>query len=63
LQSNEMEGAMKHKGERHVPDFSKKPKAQHSVAPDRKAAPAPPRVRAPQPKPQSTSAKSGRRGQ
>jgi hypothetical protein len=54
---------MKHKGERHIPDFSKKPKAQHSVAPDRKAASAPPQLRVPQPKPQATSAKSGRRGQ
>jgi hypothetical protein len=51
---------MKHKGERHVPDFSKKPKPQHGVAPDRKNAAPPPR--APQPKPQSTSSKSGRRG-
>ena len=52
---------MKHKGERHIPDFSKKPKTPHGVAPDRKAAT--PHDRAPQPKPQSTSAKSGRRGQ
>lgn len=53
---------MKHKGERNIPDFSKKPKAPpHGVAPDRNAAPPPP-VRAPQPKPQSTSSKSGRRG-
>ena len=54
---------MKHKGERHIPDFSKKPKAPHSVAPDRNAAPATPHVRPPQPKPQTTSSKSGRRGQ
>jgi hypothetical protein len=54
---------MKHKGERHIPDFSKKPKAQpHGVAPDRSAAP-PQAARAPQPKPQATSSKSGRRGQ
>ncbi len=53
---------MKHKGERHIPDFSKKPKAPHAVAPDRNAL-RPAAVRPPQPKPQSTSAKSGRRGQ
>ena len=53
---------MKHKGERHVPDFSKKPKTPHAVAPDRKQT-APPQARAPQPKPQATSVKSGRRGQ
>ena len=54
---------MKHKGERHIPDFSKKPKPDHPVGPDRKAMPAPPQVRTPQPKPQSTSSRSGRRGQ
>ena len=54
---------MKHKGERHIPDFSKKPKAPHSVAPDRHASNTQPRVPAPQPKPQATSSKSGRRGQ
>jgi hypothetical protein len=54
---------MKHKGERHIPDFSKKPKAAHPVAPDRRATGAPPPPRTPQVKPQSTSAKSGRRGQ
>jgi hypothetical protein len=54
---------MKHKGERKIPDFSKKPKASHPVTPDQHAPPAPPPVRAPQSKPQSTSAKSGRRGQ
>jgi hypothetical protein len=55
---------MKHKGERNIPDFSKKPKpAPHGVAPDRNAPQAPPPARAPQPKPQSTSSKSGRRGQ
>jgi hypothetical protein len=54
---------MKHKGERHIPDFSKKPKAPpHGVAPAKGAAQPPP-VRAPQPKPQSTSSKAGRRGQ
>jgi hypothetical protein len=54
---------MKHRGERHIPDFSKKPKEQHAVAPDRKAAATPAQLRAPQPKPQATSVKSGRRGQ
>ena len=54
---------MKHRGERHIPDFSKKPKEQHGVALDRKAAPPPPQARAPLPKPQATSTKSGRRGQ
>jgi len=57
------EEQMKHKGERHIPDFSKKPKAAHPVAPDRRATGAPPPPRTPQVKPQSTSAKSGRRGQ
>jgi len=53
---------MKHKGERNIPDFSKKPKAPpHGVAPDKNAGPTKP-VRAPQPKPQATSSKSGRRG-
>ena len=55
---------MRHKGERHIPDFSKKHKAPpHGVAPDKGASAAPRPVRAPQPKPQSTSSKSGRRGQ
>ena len=53
---------MKRKGERHIPDFSKKPKAQphQTVDPNRK-----PELhdRGPQPKPQATSSKSGRRGQ
>ena len=55
---------MKHKGERNIPDFSKKPKPRpdHGV-PDRQSAPTPPPARAPQPKPHSTSGKSGRRGQ
>jgi len=53
---------MKHKGERHIPDFSRKPKPQHGVTPDRDAAAPPPPAKAPQPKPQSTSSKSGRRG-
>lgn len=52
---------MKHKGERNIPDFSKKPKAApHTVAADKKTVPHRPRV--PQPKPQATSSKSGRRG-
>ena len=53
---------MKHKGERNIPNFSKKPKSSRPVASDRQQAPPPP-ARAPQPKPQSTSSKSGRRGQ
>jgi len=57
-----MEDSMKRKGERNIPDFSKKPKTSHSGTPDQQAPPAPPPVR-PQSKPQSTSAKSGRRGQ
>jgi len=54
---------MKHKGERQIPDFSKKPKAAHPVVPDRRAPSVPNSKRTPQGKPQSTSAKSGRRGQ
>lgn len=54
---------MKHKGERNIPDFSKKPKTPQPVAPDRRAPGAPPPTRTPQPKPQATSSKSGRRGQ
>jgi hypothetical protein len=54
-------GSVKHKGERHIPDFSKKPKTGPAINPDRK--PVAPPGRAPQPKPQSTSSKSGRRGQ
>ena len=54
---------MRHKGERNIPDFSKKPKASHPVAPDGHVPPASPLARAPQPKPKATSAKSGRRGQ
>lgn len=51
---------MKRKGNRDIPDFSKK-RAPSAVAPDAKPkAPAPPaQVRA---KPQSKSAKSGQRG-
>jgi hypothetical protein len=55
---------MKHKGERHIPDFSKKPKAPpHGVTPERTTGAASPPAKTPQPKPQSTSSKSGRRGQ
>lgn len=55
---------MRHKGERHIPDFSNARKATpHGVTPDRKA----PKTNAPhpkaaQPKPHGTSSKSGRRG-
>jgi hypothetical protein len=55
---------MKRKGERNIPNFSKKPTRSHPVASDRQQSPpATPPARAPQPKPQTTSAKSGRRGQ
>jgi len=53
---------MRHKGERHIPDFSRKPKPQHAVTPERQAAAPPPPSRTAQPKPPSTSSKSGRRG-
>jgi hypothetical protein len=54
---------MKHRGERHIPDFSKKDKNAHPIAPDRHAQSAPQPPRAPRVKPQATSAKSGgRRG-
>jgi hypothetical protein len=53
---------MKHKGERNIPDFSKKPKTGQPVAPDGRASNAKPPARAPQVKPQATSSKSGRRG-
>lgn len=54
---------MKHKGERNIPDFSKKPKTSHAVTPDRKGPAATSHARPTQPKPQATSAKSGgRRG-
>jgi hypothetical protein len=57
---------MKHKGERNIPDFSKKPKGPRpgQGVPERhnEATPAPP-ARAPQAKPQATSRKSGQRGQ
>jgi hypothetical protein len=54
---------MKHKGERHIPDFSSKKPTKNPVAPDRSPAAATPHVKPPQIKPQTTSAKSGRRGQ
>ncbi len=63
VDSTDSEDIMKHKGERHVPDFSKKPKTAHPVVPDRRAPNAPPLPRVPQVKPTATSAKSGRRGQ
>lgn len=52
---------MKRKGERNIPDFSRKTKPARSAEPTQKAAQA--HDRPPQPKPQATSAKSGRRGQ
>ncbi|HXT16040.1 MAG TPA: hypothetical protein VN706_10460 [Gemmatimonadaceae bacterium] len=56
---------MKHKGERQIPDFSKKPKAPQTprgVTPERNAQQSAKPARTPQPKPHSTSSKSGRRG-
>jgi hypothetical protein len=52
---------MKRKGERNIPDFSRKPKPIDHTTPQMKAAPL--HDRPPQPKPQATAAKSGRRGQ
>ena len=63
VESTDSEDSMKHKGERHIPDFSKKSKTAHPVVPDRRAPNAPPPPRVPQAKPAATSAKSGRRGQ
>jgi hypothetical protein len=54
---------MKRKGERHIPDFSRKPKPAHGVPPERQVSPAPVPQRSGQSKPQATSSKSGRRGQ
>jgi hypothetical protein len=56
---------MRHKGERHIPDFSPKHKtaAPHGVAPEPKRAKAATPVRPAAIKPHGTSAKSGRRGQ
>ena len=58
------EGTMRRKGERDIPDFSAKQKpTPHGVAPDRKLSKAQhPAARSASPKPQATSAKSGRRG-
>lgn len=52
---------MKRKGERNIPDFSRKPKPKDHSTPSAKTAPV--HDRPVQPKPQATSAKSGRRGQ
>lgn len=54
---------MRHKGEREIPDFSTKRKEPHGVAADRKLSKAAHPARPSAPKPQATSAKSGRRGQ
>jgi hypothetical protein len=54
---------MKRKGERHIPDFSKKPKTPGSMPAPRGGSAGAPPPSAPRPKPPSTSAKSGRRGQ
>ena len=59
---------MRHKGERHIPDFSPKHKAAspppHGVAPEPRLSKAQhPAARGPAVKPHATSAKSGRRGQ
>ena len=56
---------MRGKGERHIPDFSRKPKpvAHAASAPERTVAPTKPPVQTALPKPHGTSAKSGRRGQ
>ena len=53
---------MKRKGERNIPDFSKKPKTPGSAAPPSGGPGAAPPPNRPRPKPPSTSAKSGRRG-
>ena len=59
-----MEGTMRRKGERDIPDFSPKHKpTPHGVVPDRKLSKAQHPSRAAAPKPQATSAKAGRRGQ
>ena len=56
---------MRHKGARHIPDFSPKhkPATPHGVAPEPKLAKAMAPVRPRSVKPHGTSAKSGRRGQ
>jgi hypothetical protein len=56
---------MRHKGERHIPDFSPKTKsaAPHGVAPEPRLSKPVHTPRPPAVKPHGTSAKSGRRGQ
>jgi hypothetical protein len=57
---------MRHKGERHSPDFAHHPKPVHATgaAPvARRIEPTPVKRREPTAKPQATSSKSGRRGQ
>ncbi|HEY0995579.1 MAG TPA: hypothetical protein VGD77_06285 [Gemmatimonadaceae bacterium] len=57
---------MRHKGERHIPDFAHHPKPVHATGATpaaRKIEQAPVKRREPVAKPQATSAKSGRRGQ
>ena len=55
---------MRHKGERHIPDFSPRHKpVPHGVAADPKPSKTVDRVRQVAVKPHGTSAKSGRRGQ
>lgn len=54
---------MKRKGPRPIPDFSsKKPQQQHGTPDPKFKTEPPPVTRAPQPKPRSTSSKSGQRG-
>ena len=56
---------MRHKGERHIPDFSAKhkPVTPLGVAPEPKLSKVTHPTRPPAVKPHGTSAKSGRRGQ
>lgn len=57
---------MRHKGERHIPDFSPKHKTMtppHGVAVEPKLSKATHPARPPAVKPHGTSAKAGRRGQ
>jgi hypothetical protein len=54
---------MRRKGERQIPDFSPKKKGPQGVEADRKISKAQHPARGPAIKPQSTSSKSGRRGQ
>ena len=53
---------MKRKGERNIPDFSRKPKPVPGEAQGSRVVPVQDRPLKPQPKPHATSAKSGRRG-